>query len=33
MIVMVSHEDWYKRYFNRIITLRDGEIISDGPPS
>jgi putative ABC transport system ATP-binding protein len=32
-IVMVSHEDWHKRYFNRIITLRDGEIISDGPPS
>ena len=32
-IVMVSQEDWHKRYFNRIITLRDGEIISDGPPS
>lgn len=32
-IVMVSHEDWHKRYFNRIITLRDGEIISDDPPS
>jgi len=29
-IVMVSHEDWHKEYFHRIIRLRDGRIISDG---
>jgi putative ABC transport system ATP-binding protein len=31
-IVMVSHEDWHQRYFDRVIILRDGMIISDGPP-
>lgn len=31
-IVMVSHEDWHMEYFDRIIILRDGMIISDGPP-
>ena len=31
-IVMVSHEDWHQRYFDRVIVLRDGVIISDGPP-
>jgi putative ABC transport system ATP-binding protein len=29
-IVMVSHEDWHKEYFHRIIRLKDGKIISDG---
>jgi len=29
-IVMVSHEDWHKDYFHRIIRLKDGKIISDG---
>ncbi|MHB8164422.1 MAG: ABC transporter ATP-binding protein [Methanoregula sp.] len=29
-IVMVSHEDWHKAYFHRIIRLRDGKVISDG---
>jgi len=29
-IVMVSHEDWHKEYFHRIIRLKDGRIISDG---
>ncbi|MDD1700533.1 MAG: ABC transporter ATP-binding protein [Methanoregula sp.] len=29
-IVMVSHEDWHKDYFHRIIRMRDGKIISDG---
>ncbi len=29
-IVMVSHEDWHKEYFHRIIRLRDGKIIDDG---
>ena len=31
-IVMVSHEEWHVEYFDRIIILRDGQIISDGPP-
>ena len=29
-IVMVSHEDWHKDYFHRIIQLMDGRIVSDG---
>ena len=29
-IVMVSHEDWHKDYFHRIIRLRDGKVVSDG---
>lgn len=29
-IVMVSHEDWHKDYFHRIIRLKDGRIVSDG---
>jgi len=29
-IVMVSHEDWHKQYFHRIVRLRDGQIASDG---
>jgi len=28
-IVMVSHEDWHLPYFDRVITLRDGQVISD----
>lgn len=31
-IVMVSHEEWHMEYFDRVIILRDGKIISDGPP-
>ena len=31
-IVMVSHEDWHKEYFHRIVRLRDGKVISDGKP-
>jgi len=30
-VVMVSHEDWHKEYFHRIVRLRDGKVISDGP--
>ncbi|MGD1004691.1 MAG: ABC transporter ATP-binding protein [Methanoregulaceae archaeon] len=26
-IVMVSHEDWHKDYFNRFIHLKDGKIV------
>ena len=29
-IVMVSHEDWHKDYFHRIVRMRDGRIVSDG---
>jgi putative ABC transport system ATP-binding protein len=29
-VVMVSHEDWHKKYFNRIIYMRDGKILTDG---
>jgi putative ABC transport system ATP-binding protein len=29
-IVMVSHEDWHRDYFHRIIHLQDGKVISDG---
>jgi putative ABC transport system ATP-binding protein len=29
-IVMVSHEDWHKDYFHRIVRLKDGKVISDG---
>jgi putative ABC transport system ATP-binding protein len=29
-IVMVSHEDWHRDYFHRIIRLQDGKVISDG---
>jgi putative ABC transport system ATP-binding protein len=28
-IVMVSHEDWHKDYFHRIVRLRDGKVVSD----
>jgi putative ABC transport system ATP-binding protein len=29
-IIMVSHEDWHKDYFHRIIRLKDGKVVSDG---
>ncbi|HRY74744.1 MAG TPA: ABC transporter ATP-binding protein [Methanoregulaceae archaeon] len=29
-IIMVSHEDWHKEYFHRIVRLKDGKIVSDG---
>ncbi len=28
-IVMVSHEDWHKEYFHRVIHLKDGQIEAD----
>jgi putative ABC transport system ATP-binding protein len=27
-IVMVSHEEWHREYFDRIIRLRDGKIVN-----
>jgi putative ABC transport system ATP-binding protein len=29
-IVMVSHEDWHRDYFGRVIQLRDGKLVSTG---
>ena len=29
-IIMVSHEDWHKEYFHRIVRLKDGKVTSDG---
>jgi putative ABC transport system ATP-binding protein len=29
-VVMVSHEDWHKKYFHRIVHLGDGKVVSDG---
>jgi putative ABC transport system ATP-binding protein len=29
-IVMVSHEDWHKEYFDRVIRLRDGKLLNGG---
>ena len=31
-IIMVSHEDWHKDYFHRIVRLKDGKVTSDGTP-
>ncbi len=28
-IVMVTHEPWHTKYVDRVITLKDGKIISD----
>jgi len=28
-IVMVTHEEWHTKYVDRVITLKDGKIISD----
>jgi putative ABC transport system ATP-binding protein len=31
-VVMVSHEDWHKKYFDRVISMRDGKIVTDQDP-
>lgn len=28
-VVMVSHEDWHRKYFDRILYLQDGKIVPD----
>jgi putative ABC transport system ATP-binding protein len=28
-VVMVSHEDWHRRYFDRVLFMRDGRIVED----
>jgi putative ABC transport system ATP-binding protein len=29
-VVMVSHEEWHQKYFDRVIIMQDGKIVSDG---
>jgi len=29
-VVMVSHEDWHRKYFDRVIFMQDGKIVSEG---
>jgi putative ABC transport system ATP-binding protein len=31
-VVMVSHEEWHRKYFDRIITMSDGKIQADSDP-
>jgi len=28
-VVMVSHEDWHRKYFDRIIFMQDGKVVSE----
>jgi putative ABC transport system ATP-binding protein len=28
-VVMVSHEDWHRKYFDRVLYLQDGKIVPD----
>ncbi|NMB78938.1 MAG: ABC transporter ATP-binding protein [Methanomicrobiales archaeon] len=28
-VVMVSHEDWHRKYFDRVLYLQDGKIVED----
>jgi ABC-type transport system involved in cytochrome bd biosynthesis fused ATPase/permease subunit len=27
---MVSHEEWHRKYFDRVIFMSDGKILTDG---
>lgn len=29
-VVMVSHEEWHQKYFDRVIVMQDGKIVSTG---
>jgi putative ABC transport system ATP-binding protein len=29
-VVMVSHEEWHQKYFDRVIVMQDGKILSSG---
>ena len=29
-VVMVSHEEWHQKYFDRVIVMQDGKIVPDG---
>ena len=29
-VVMVSHEEWHQKYFDRVIVMQDGKIMSGG---
>jgi putative ABC transport system ATP-binding protein len=28
-VVMVSHEEWHQKYFDRVIVMQDGKIVAD----
>jgi putative ABC transport system ATP-binding protein len=28
-VVMVSHEDWHRKYFDRVMYMKDGKIVTD----
>jgi ABC-type lipoprotein export system ATPase subunit len=28
-VVTVPHKDWHRKYFDRVICLRDGKIVPD----
>jgi len=28
-VVMVSHEEWHQKYFDRVIVMQDGKIVPD----
>jgi putative ABC transport system ATP-binding protein len=29
-VVMVSHEEWHRKYFDRVIVMQDGKVVSGG---
>jgi putative ABC transport system ATP-binding protein len=29
-VVMVSHEEWHQKYFDRVIVMQDGKIVAEG---
>jgi len=29
-VVMVSHEEWHRKYFDRVIVMQDGKIVAEG---
>jgi len=32
-VVMVSHEEWHRKYFDHVIVIQDGKIVPDGDMS
>jgi len=32
-VVMVSHEEWHQKYFDRVLVMQDGKIIAGGNPT
>jgi putative ABC transport system ATP-binding protein len=29
-VVMVSHEEWHQKYFDRVVVMQDGKVVPDG---